>query len=141
MKYEIMILGLSKKSPFFIRNIGCNIVQKIKTLGFNIDENITNLQINFEHVYQKINKIFDYWSKFRLSLFGRKTVALTYGLSQISYFGTILSPTNKQIDELESLFSKFVIGKERISRDRTFFETRRGGVGLPNIKYFIKVSK
>ena len=56
-------------------------------------------------------------------MFGRKTVALTYGLSQIAYFGTVFSPTREQTDELESLFSKFVLGKEKISKDRTFFCT------------------
>ena len=137
-KCEIMILGLTKKTPFFIRNIGCNIVQKIKTLGFTIDQDISNLQNNFDYVYFKISKIFDYWSKFKLSVFRRKTVALTYGLSQIAYFGTVFSPTREQIDELESLFSKFVLGKEKISKDRTFFSTRRGGMGLPSIRLFIQ---
>jgi hypothetical protein len=133
----IMIIGTNGIIPDFVYNSGFQIVQSVKILGFDISRNFADMTNNFNPVIEKITKIIRFWERFRLSLPGRINVAKTLLLSQVSYHGSIINPTNDQVQEIQTLINKFVTGKLKISKNFVDCSIEKGGLGMVNVSEFL----
>jgi hypothetical protein len=58
--------------------------------------------------------------------------------SQLNYIGSVLPVKPQFISEIENIIFNFVRGKMNIAKHRVFSETSKGGLGLFNVKKFLK---
>ena len=61
---------------------------------------------------EKIRQTANFWSRFKLSLPGRIGIAKGLMLSQINYFGCIITPSKDQIREMQNIMDNFIVGIE-----------------------------
>ena len=64
-----------------IRRLGFTIVKSIKVLGFQIDDQAENLDLNFTLAEERIRKIIGIWTPFQLSMVGRISITKTFLVS------------------------------------------------------------
>ena len=117
---------------------------KIKTLGvwLSTDPEIM-LKANYEEKITKLKASLGCWELRRLSLFGKITVLKSLIVSQLTYILSSL-PTNQcAIDEVNTLFFKFLWdGKgDKIKRDIMISEYEDGGLKMIDIRLFPQALK
>ena len=115
-------------------------------LGFEIDNKLEKLDINFSKVKERIKALIRKWKPYHLSLRGRITIAKTKLVSQITYISTVLNPSTTIIAELQALINNFVMGiesnnKHWISKDIIYTHTSKGGFGIIRLESFVKAIK
>ena len=115
-------------------------------LGFDIDNKLEKLDINFTKVKEKIQALIRKWKPYHLSLRGRLTIAKTKLVSQITYISTVLTPNSATIAEIQTLINNFVMGiestnKHWINKDIIYTHTSKGGFGMIRLESFIKAIK
>jgi Reverse transcriptase (RNA-dependent DNA polymerase) len=135
-KSQIMCIG-TDIIPDCIVNSGFQVCNKLRILGFDIDSRLENLESNFVPVIEKILRIRNFWSRFNLSLAGRIGIAKSLMLSQISYCGCILNPSQDQLNMIRKIIAGFVVGKLNIAQARVFIATEKNGCGMIDPEQFI----
>ena len=117
---------------------------KVKTLGvwLSTDPEIM-LKANYEEKLTKLKASLGCWELRRLSLLGKITVLKSLIVSQLTYILSLL-PTNQcAIDEVNTLFFKFLWdGKgDKIKRDIMISEYEDGGLKMIDIRLFTQALK
>ena len=115
-------------------------------LGFDIDNKLEKLDLNFTKVKEKIKALIRKWKPYHLSLRGRLTIAKTKLVSQITYISTVLTPNTATIAEIQTLINNFVMGiesrnKHWINKDIIYTHTSKGDFGMIRLESFIKAIK
>jgi hypothetical protein len=137
-KSFIMRIGnLAGEIPNTIRDLGFTFVDKIKLLGFTLQNYGDITASNFEAVTIKIDNLIRFWERFFLSLPGRIAIYKTLLIPQINYIATVLTPCTAKTREIQCKMEKFVLGGLQISKDRIYRETSMGGLGLFELTNFI----
>jgi hypothetical protein len=124
-----------------IRDLGFTICRNLTVLGLKINNDVFNLQENWDGIVQKVRNQIYYWSRFTLSLPGRINIAKTMLYSQINYLGCILPIPAQTASILEDLIENFVTGSLRIAKKRLYLSPENGGLGLFEIKTFLDAQK
>ena len=107
-------------------------------LGYIVSNNQNMSEINFENVVGRIRSQIQLWSKFRLSLPGRITIAKTFLLSQIGYFSSIIQFNTNMISILRLEIGIYIKSNLKISIDKVFQNISYGGLGMINVKNYIE---
>jgi Reverse transcriptase (RNA-dependent DNA polymerase) len=142
-KSNIMLVGYDFDGPNpdpvpeWLHNSGFEPVTEIKVLGCIIDSKLTKLTSNFDMAIVKIRNTANFWGRFKLSLPGRIGVAKTLMLSQLSYLGCFLTPTEDQLRSVTQIIGNFIKGGLNVSMEKIFLEVKYGGVGMININDFL----
>ena len=137
-KTIIMRIGdLSGEIEDDIKNLGFQIVDSFKLLGFYISNTDAHKRENFVAIKQKISSIIRFWDRFYLSLQGKITVYKTLLMPQQNYVGTILTPEKDILVEIEQMMEKFVTGGFQIAKSRLYVPANLGGIGLFHLETFI----
>jgi exonuclease III len=136
-KSMIMVIGSNGVVPDYIANSNFKVTDKLTILGFEISRNFQDLTGNFTNVIEKIRKTSNFWAKYRLSLMGRINVAKCLMLSQISYVGSIISPTEEQFCSIETIINEFISSNLRLSKKYVNVSLKKGGIGMINVRHFI----
>jgi len=136
-KTGILLINVSPQETANISECGFRIAREIKVLGITIDLDLTCLTTAGQQTVTKLEATVQFWQRFNLSLQGRINIAKTYLYSQISYTGCIITPSNAQIGQMETIIGQFVKNRMQISQDRVFKSPEIGGLGLPNIGEYI----
>jgi hypothetical protein len=136
-KSMVMLIGSNNDAPDFILDSGFQLVNSVKMLGFEISKNFEDLQNNFKKPVEKIKKIANFWTRFRLSLPGRINVAKTLMLSQIAYVSAVITPSEGNLSEMKNLIKNFACGTLNISTANFTTGIKEGGLGFPDIEEFI----
>jgi len=137
-KTSIMFIGPTVPPPLEVVELGFEIVDKVKILGFEITNNRADITENFDTAIEKITKILQFWSRFYLSLHGKIMVYKTLILPQIAYYATIINPTEEQISQINSRIENFVMKAEKISKRNLYLPVTEGGYGLFDIYTYIQ---
>jgi hypothetical protein len=132
-----MVVSNNNLVPDFVASSGFQIVDVFKMLGFEITKNFEDMQTNFKKPIEKIKRIANFWSRFRLSLMGRINVAKTLMLSQISYIASVITPNNDNLNTLKTVIKNFVCGTLSVSSANFSAGIKEGGLGFPDIEEFI----
>ena len=108
--------------------------------------NLKNLQHNFDIIHDKIKTIIRNWTPYQLSLRGRLTIAKTCLVSQLTYISTVLSPTEKNLDNIQQNIYNFVQGisiekKNWINTNQMYAPTKQGGLGMVKLEDFTQAIK
>ena len=77
---------------------------QLTLLGFHIDNRLEKLNENYEKCYKKVHEISRRWARYRFSLKGRITIALTFLLPQFIYVASVLDPNDSTNDKINRLF-------------------------------------
>jgi hypothetical protein len=133
----IIPIGGLQEIPFNIANTHFKVSDSVKLLGLDLDKNLNCLNTVHTKTLEKITNITRYWSRFYLSLPGRINIVKTLCLSQLSYLGCIISPSDSDIKKIEKCINNFVTGKMNISKDKLYKKPSEGGLGLINISHFL----
>jgi exonuclease III len=136
-KTNLMVVGNKNAYTNEIGSVGYNKVESIYLLGMELNADLSCLSTLHESTILKLRKIVNFWVRFRLSLPGRLNIAKTFLLSQVSYLGCIITPTDAQLTTITNIIDGFVKGNLNISRDRICREPSEGGLGMINTRDFI----
>jgi hypothetical protein len=109
----------------------------MKCLGFVLDRSGFGLERNYDLAYDKIVTLARYWKSFGLSIFGRIAVSKTFLISQLTYLGAILQPTDDQVIRIQSQIDNFVLGGIPWSKKTLHDTPTDSGLGLINVANFI----
>ena len=127
--------------PQYLREFDFQVVDKVKLLGLDIDKNLEHLKDCHNDTVLKMTRIVNFWDRFYLSLPGRINIAKTFLLSQISYTGCIISSDPVQMTNIKTVIDRFIIGRLNISKDRLYWPTLLGGLGIIDPDIFIKAQQ
>jgi hypothetical protein len=121
----------------WIAEAGFSVSASIRLLGTDITTDYRDITNNFERIYQKMITLVSYWSRFRLSLPGRISIAKTFLVSQVNYLGSVFRPSDQQLNNMQTLLNNFIRKNLRISDKRIYLPPEKGGVGFFNLKTFL----
>ena len=116
-----------------IVNLGFKIVDSLQVLGFRIGPDGLMVNEILETAHAKINQLIGCWSRFNLSLKGRISISKTLLISQVTYLGPILDPSNLRISQIQSAIDSFVIRGAPVAANRKYVSPSMGGLGLIKI--------
>jgi hypothetical protein len=125
-KSMLLMIGTNGLVPDFVYESGFPVTDKLKILGFEINRHYTDLKSNFNSVEEKLLKTARFWDRFKLSFTGRINIAKCLMLSQISYYGAILTPDPEQIDRMQDIINTFVKSNMRVSKQLINVEISKG---------------
>ena len=117
----------------------CGLVVKksITLLGMQIDNELLQLHDNFNSTIAKMERVANFWSRFKLTLPGRIAIAKTFMLSLVNHLGCILMPLDHQINTMQDISDKFCVGTLKVSKERLYANPSKGGLGLIRIRDFL----
>jgi hypothetical protein len=111
----------------WITAAGFSITGKLKLLGAEISADPSELHCNFVPIQEKIINQINFWSRFKLSLPGRISVAKTFMISQINYLGSVFRPTEEQLITFQEAINNFIRKNLKISETRMYLPPCKGG--------------
>jgi hypothetical protein len=120
-----------------VTELGYRPVQNLTLLGFKLDINGPMTDLIFQELYQKICRLITVWDRYRLSLPGRIGIFKTLLLSQLSFHGSILRPSNEMLSQIQNVMDNFVLGSTKVAKDRLYLEPKQGGLGLINLDTYL----
>jgi hypothetical protein len=113
-----------------IEGLGFTVVNRIKVLGFFLDNAGCNLEETYNLITNKVRMLIVKWTKFNLSLAGRIAISKTFLVSQVTYPGAILTPTTDKMAAIQLEINNFVLKGMPFAKDRLYLSTEKGGLGL-----------
>jgi hypothetical protein len=138
---KTMVMPVGTAINQHIDTAGFSVTNKIKLLGLTITNEADNFTADFEGIYEKIQRIINFWVRFHLSLPGRLAVAKTLMIPQINYLGCFLDPGKTFLDRLQTMIDEFILGRLNISKERLYLPPDRGGLGFFNLETFLTAQR
>jgi hypothetical protein len=136
-KTHVMHIGNLEGDSSFVEELGFSKVIQLTLLGFIIDCNGLRTEDIFNNVSRSIARIITMWDRYQLSLPGRINIFKTLLLSQVSYPGSICSPSSEKVAELQGMMNNYVLSGLKVSSDRIYLAADSGGLGLINLMDFL----
>ena len=107
------------------------------------------LDANYKKCYQKIHEISRKWTRYRLSLKGRITIAKVFLLPQFVYIASVLDPDDKTYEQINRYIRTFVNTgstlasgtRNWIHQDILYGPKSEGGFNFIDARYFFKSVK
>jgi hypothetical protein len=136
-KTSIMRIGnLDGEVDRRILDLGFEIVDNCKLLGFKFSNRDTLADSNAPQLIEKIKNTVRFWTPLNLSVAGKITIAKTLILPLFIYYGTIINFSQHQIDEMEGAIERYVTRGLNIAKDKIYADTGTGGLGLFKLSDF-----
>jgi len=136
-KTSIMQVGYKIPISDEIAGLGFNFADSIHILGMDIDNELKNLDANFDKTLASLKKSIDYWDRYYLTLPGRINVIKSLLFPLVLYLGCFIMPSNTKLKQMQSLLDDFAIGKLNFSKKRVTVPQDQGGLGLFDIEKFL----
>jgi hypothetical protein len=99
-----------------ITALGFSFVNRIKLLGFTLQNYGDITAANFEVITTKLENISRFWERFNLSITGKLSIYKSLMLPQVNYVATILTPCDNTIKRIEQITENFVARGVRYTR-------------------------
>ncbi len=140
-KSDAVWIGSLKYNMFKVGNINWKLAPNntVKILGvtFSPSISIEMISCNWENKMNKIECSIRAWKMRGLSMIGRNLIVKTLLASQLSYLAPILSFPEKTINELNTMFMKFIWNRgEAVKRNTIIGDIDKGGLNVFNVKLF-----
>ena len=115
-----------------------------KLLGFNIDNNLQNIDDNFESVDARTLSLTNDWKSRRLPLERRIFISKSFLFSQYTYIASVLQLIDHQI-KTQTAINNFIMNikegeKQWISKSKIYQPTNKGGLNCISWNLFSKAS-
>ena len=118
---------------------------KFKILGIWFTNDLKDCEVvNFREKFSEVRALYKVWLKRQITPLGRVAVLKSLSLSKIIHLWILLpNPPDSLVDELQKTVFQFVWNKkqDRISRKTAVRTIAKGGLGLPDIRYYINALK
>ena len=108
-------------------------------MGINFSVNLDEVSdLNYNIKIAEIEKLFNMYKRFHLSILGKITVIKTMAIPKLVYLFTVLpTPVKSIMDRIEEIISDFLWeGKARVARSYLERDINEGGLKLTNVKLF-----
>ena len=119
--------------------------EKFKILGIWFTNDLSNMvKINYKEKFQEILILYKIWLKRQLTPFGRVAILKSLILSKLIFLWILLpNPPTNMIEEIQASIFTFIWGSknDKISRTMSVQTEENGGLGIPDIKTYIKSLK
>ena len=139
-KTQAIWLGKLKKRSYGIcKDLNLNWDVKFKLLGINFSVNLDEINdLNYRIKIAEIQKLFNLYKRFHLSIVGKITVIKTMAIPKLVYLFTVLpTPERNIMDRIEGIISDFLWeGKARVARSFLEKDINEGGLKLTNVNLF-----
>jgi hypothetical protein len=119
-----------------ILDLGFEIVNNCKLLGFKFSNSESLADSNAVQLIEKIKNTIRFWTPLNLSISGKITIAKTLILPLFIYYGTIINFSQQHIDEMEGVIERFVARGINIAKDKIYADTGTGRLGLFKLSEF-----
>ncbi len=136
-KTVLMQIGVIRQPSQAILDLGFTLVDKIKILGMEIDQSLSNINENFVKIHESVKKTISYWERYNLTLPGRINVAKSLLVSLINYVGCFIMPEGNTLNSIQKSIDDYVIDKLRESRNRLYLPADAGGLGCFKLDEFL----
>jgi exonuclease III len=137
-KTSIMRVGnLEGDTDPRILELGFEIVDECKLLGYIIEQNGNLTSKNGQKTLEKVQKTINFWKIFNLSVSGKITIVKSTVLPLIIYYVTILNFEKHILDSIQCILESFVCDGINISKDKIYENVDKGGLGLIYLPDFI----
>ena len=146
-KTSVIWLGSRKNSKIkFLKHLGMEWnPKKFKILGVWFTNDLVDMEsINFSEKFEEIKKLIDLWTKRTLTPLGRIAILKSLVLSKLTHLWLLLpNPPGKSLEHLQKICFNFTWNnkQDRISRKTVHKSVEDGGMGLPELRTFIKALK
>ena len=108
-------------------------------IGYSTDKNI---QINWNCKIDKVENVFESWSKRELSLFGKIQIIKTFALSQFVLPASLVSVPLDIVKRIEKILYQFLWGgKDKVKRKKITQELKDGGLNMVDIESIFRSFK
>jgi hypothetical protein len=131
----VMPVGTGHRIPTNLH--GFALTKEIKLLGADITNDWRDLEKNFVKLIEKIENLIRFWERFKLTLPGRIAIIKTLLVPQLNYLGCVLTPTDRDIQRIQTVLDTFALKGLPVSADRRYLLPEQGGLGLFRIDEFI----
>jgi hypothetical protein len=136
-KTNLLLIGDEQHFPGNMDNLAFNTANELTILGFNVKNTEDNFLPNAEKMLCKIRKQVRIWTRYKLSLQGRISIAKTMMYSQLNYIGCVIQVPAGIVTNIENEIFSFVSGNLRIAKQRVFKQVENGGLGLFNVQHYL----
>jgi hypothetical protein len=134
-KTMVMPVGTGHRIPNNLH--GFALTKEIKLLGADITNDWRDLEKNFVKIIEKIENLIRFWERFKLTLPGRIAIIKTLLVPQLNYLGCVLTPTDRDIQRIQTVLDTFALKGLPVSADRRYLLPEQGGLGLFRIDEFM----
>jgi hypothetical protein len=117
-KTVIMQVGYKIPISEEIAGVGFNFSDSIHILGMDIDNELNNLDGNFDKTIASLKKSIDYWDRYYLTLPGRINVIKSLLFPLVLYLGCFIMPSTAKLKQMQCLLDEFAIGKLNFSKKK-----------------------
>lgn len=135
-KTKVCIVG-TPATPEFIQKVNSlhlEIVDTFTMLGIKYDHRLESMSDNWSNAINKMAKIRNFWALFHLTTPGKISVIKAFILPQINYVGSVITPTNNDIEQIENIIISFINTNRPIAKSKIFSSTDNCGLGIPKIR-------
>ena len=114
-------------------------VDNFKLLGFEIDNKLQQLNINFDKALAKAQNIISNWKARKLPINGRIIISKSLVVSQFNYVASILTPPS-MLSKMQELVNNFIRGGVHhwISDDKLYAPIKLGGLNCIELDSFLR---
>ena len=139
-KTQAIWLGKLKATADSIcADLNLNWAKKFKLLGINFSVDLEEIvDLNYREKLLDIEKLFNLYRRFNLSIVGKITVIKTLALPKLVYLLSVLpTPDKKLLNKIDQMISNFLWeGKPKVARLFLERDINEGGLKLTNIFLF-----
>ena len=142
-KTECILLGSLKDTFDNVYNINVN-TTCVKCLGIFVGHDRDEcFRRNWTNTMKDMEKLFEFWKKRKLTIFGKCEVINTLAISKLIYTASILPlPPPNFIKEINKLIYNYLWGsRDRIKRNTLIGPVKSGGIGIVDIETKFKALK
>ena len=114
-------------------------VKNFELLGVQFDNNLNNMDLNFQTKILSIQKLLSHWSYRHLTPFGKLTVIRSLALSKLSHLAMIIpNPSKQMFKDIDKILFNFLWGNksEKVRRDDCKLPEKLGGLGMPDVEQY-----
>jgi hypothetical protein len=102
-----------------------------------IDNELSNLDKNFDKTITSVKKSIEYWERYYLTLPGRINVIKSLLFPLVLYLGCFIMPTAEKVKKIQNLLDNFAVGNLNFSKKRITLPQEKGGLGLFDVNNFL----
>jgi hypothetical protein len=124
-----------------IRTMGFLICPRVKCLGFELSSDGGELTNNIDTDILNIRRLAGEWSRYNLSLQGRLAVSKTFLISQLTYHGSIITPTPVQVENIQTVVDGFILKGIPWSKRTLYNKPENAGLGAVKVSEFLQALK
>ena len=117
---------------------------KFRLLGIDFDNNLENMESNYDSKLKAIKGVLNCWINRTLSIYGKAVVIKTLAMPKLTHLALVLPNLDaKRLKDIENIIFSFLWNNkpDKVCRDDAKLSEKAGGLGIIDIRIFWKSLK